>query len=200
MLRAVELARGHGVRIHARSTFSDEIGTWVQESDEGDEPAVRAVTHSSDDVLFTVRGLVEGTGTSSAILRTVASEHVNVDTIVLSAEEGNVELAFSVSADDVQATRQALEQAKQRLGPMDVHQAADLGKVSVVGAGIRSHPGVAARTFRALEEHGVGVRMISTSPIKISCLVDRGDVERGVRALHEAFLLSTAVARPPAAG
>jgi aspartate kinase len=199
MLRAVELARGHGVRIHARSTFSDELGTWVQESDEGDEPAVRAVTHSSDDVLFTVRGLVEGTGSSAAILRAFASEHVNVDTIVLSAEEGNVELAFSVSADDVQATRRALTQ-KERLGPIDVHEAAELGKVSVVGSGIRSHPGVAARTFRALEEHGVGVRMISTSPIKISCLVDRGDVERGVRALHEAFLLSTAVVRPPDAG
>jgi len=199
MLRAVELARGHGVRIHARSTFADELGTWVQEADGGDEPAVRAVTHSTDDVLFTVRGLVEGTSSSASILRAVASEHVSVDVIVLSSGQGTLELAFSVASDDVPATRRALGQAEARLGPVDVHEAAGLGKVSVVGAGLRSHPGIAARTFRALEEHGVAVRMISTSPIKISCLVDRGDVERGVRALHEAFALAEDEAERPAA-
>jgi aspartate kinase len=199
MLRAVELARGHGVRIHARSTFSDEPGTWVQETDRDDDRAVRAVTHSLDDVLFTVRGLGEGKRSSAAVLRAVASEHVNVDTIVLSAEKESVELAFSVAADDVLATRRALAQDEQ-LGPIDAREDADLGKVSVVGAGIRSHTGIAARTFRALAEHGVGLRMISTSPIKISCLVDRADVERGVRALHEEFSLSGDVAEPPGAG
>jgi aspartate kinase len=81
-----------------------------------------------------------------------------------------------------------------------VREAADLGKVSVIGAGIRSHPGIAARTFSTLEAHGVGLRMISTSPIKVSCLVDRGDVERGVRALHEAFSLSAAAAAHPEEG
>jgi aspartate kinase len=199
MLRAVELARGHGVRIHARSTFSDEPGTWVQETALDDGRTVRAVTHSLDDVLFTVRGLGEGKRSSAAILRAVASEHVNVDTIVLSAEKETVELAFSVAADDVLATRRALAQEEQ-LDSSEVREVGNLGKVSVVGAGIRSHAGIAARTFRALEEHGVGPRMISTSPIKISCLVDRADVERGVRGLHEAFSLSAAAAEPPTEG
>ena len=191
MLRAVELARGHGVRIHARSSFSDEPGTWVQETAPGAaDPAVRAVTHSTDDVLVTMRGLAEGTGASATILRAVAAEHVSVDTIVLSSQQGAVELAFSVASNDVPATRHALANARQRLGRIDTAETTDLGKVSVVGAGIRSHPGVAARTFRALEEHGVALRMISTSPIKISCLVERRDVERGVRALHDAFSLA----------
>jgi aspartate kinase len=201
MLRAVELARSHGVRIHARSSFSDEPGTWVHEIEAGaDDPAVRAVTHSTDDVLFTVRGLIEGTGASAAILRTVAAENVNVDTIVLSSEQGVVELAFSVAGDDAPATRRALAQTEPRLGTIGVQEVTDLGKVSVVGAGLRSHPGIAARTFRALEERGVRLRMISTSPIKISCLVARGDVERGVRALHDAFSLATPGAEPPEEG
>ena len=191
MLRAVELARGHGVRIHARSSFSDEPGTWVQEtSPSAAAPAVRAVTHSTDDVLFTVRRLAEGTGGSAAILRAVAAEHASVDTIVLSSEHGALELAFSVPSDDVPATRRALEHARQRLGRIDAEESTDLGKVSVVGAGIRAHPGVAARTFGALAEQGVDLRMISPSPIKISCLVARRDVERGVRALHDAFALA----------
>jgi aspartate kinase len=192
MLRAVELARGHGVRIHARSSFSDEPGTWVQETTPAAaDPAVRAVTHSTDDVLFAVRGLVEGTGASAAILRAVAAEHVSVDTIVLSSEHGAAaELAFSVASDDVPATRRALSHARERLDRIDAEESTDLGKVSVVGAGIRAHPGVAARTFGALAEQGVDLRMISTSPIKISCLVGRHDVERGVRALHDAFALA----------
>ncbi len=191
MLRAVELARGHGVRIHARSSFSDEPGTWVQETTPGTaDLAVRAVTHSTDDVLFTVHGLAEGAGASATILRAVAAEHVSVDTIVLRSEQGAVELAFSVASDDVPTTQRALAHARQRLGRIDTEETTDLGKVSVVGTGIRSHPGVAARVFRALDEHGVDLRMISTSPIKISCLVERRDVERGVRALHDAFSLA----------
>jgi aspartate kinase len=193
MLRAVELARGHGVRIHARSSFSDEAGTWVQDTEEHTgEAAVRAVTHSTDDVLFAVRGRADGATTSAAVLRAVAAEHVNVDTVVLSSEEGLVELGFSVASDDVPATRRALEQVGDGAGELEVEERADLGKVSVVGAGIRSHPGIAAHTFRALEAQGVALRMISTSPIKISCLVDRSDVERGVRTLHDAFALEQA--------
>ncbi len=191
MLRAVELARGHGVRIHTRSSFSDEPGTWVQETGPPDAgPAVRAVTHSTDDVLFTVRGLAEAAAASATIIRAVAAEHVSVDTIVLRSERGAADLAFSVASVDVPAAQRALAHARQQLGRIDTEEITDLGKVSVVGTGIRSHPGVAARVFDALDEHGVGVRMISTSPIKISCLVERRDVERGVRALHDAFSLS----------
>jgi aspartate kinase len=187
MLRAVELARGHAVPIHARSTFSDEPGTWVQDgTGDGDEPAVRAVTHSDDDVLLTARWPGEATAPLPAVLRTLADEEVSVDTIVFGA--GAAELSLSVAGDEAGATRRALERAA---GDAEVEAVAELGKVSVVGAGMRSHPAVASRAFRALEEQGIRPRLISTSPIKISCLVDRADVERGVRALHDAFSLAT---------
>jgi aspartate kinase len=190
MLRAVELARGHGVRIHARSTFSEEPGTWVQ--DEGldaDDQAVRAVTHSVDDVLLAVRG-VDGAGISAAtILRAIADAQVSIDVIVLSAGAGAPELAFSVAHEDVPAARRALAGLGERASGLEVEETTGLGKVSIVGAGVRSHHGVAARMFRALDEHDVDVRLISTSPIKMSCLVDRSAVEHGVRALHEAFSL-----------
>jgi aspartate kinase len=188
MLRAVELARGNGVRIHARSTFSDEPGTWVQErADAVDLPPVRAVTHSDDDVLFTVRGL-EGVS-SAAILRAAAGEHVSVDTIVLGAGRDAAGLLFSVAAEDVPAMRRAVARAGEGHGQLEVEESDDLGKVSVVGAGMRSRTGVAARMLHALAGERVAPRLISTSPIKISCLVARVDVERSVRALHDAFAL-----------
>jgi aspartate kinase len=190
MLRAVELARGHGVRLHARSTFSDEPGTWVQEDEERtDHPVVCAVTHSDDDVLFTVRGVEDGRS-FAGIVDALAAEQVPVDTIVLDAGRREPELAFSVSHADARTTRKGLALAEERIGRIEVDEAADLGKVSIVGAGIRSHPGVAARMLGALGELGIDPRLISTSPIKVSCLIDRADVERGVRALHDAFSLA----------
>jgi aspartate kinase len=190
MLRAVELARSNGVRIHARSTFSDEPGTWVEERADGVElPPVRAVTHSDDDVLFTVRGL-EGVS-SAAILRAAAAEHVSVDTIVVGAGRDPAGLSFSVAAEDVLATRRAFARADESLGRLEVEESDSLGKLSVVGAGMRSRTGVAARLLRALGDQRIEPRLIATSPIKISCLVDRVDVERGVRALHDAFSLGS---------
>ena len=195
MLRAVELARANGVRIHARSTFSDEPGTWVQERAEGVElPPVRAVTHAVDDVLFTVRGL-EGVS-SAAVLRAAAAEHVSVDTIVLGVGRDGTGLSFSVAAEDVPATRRAVARAGETPGPLEVEESDHLGRVSVVGAGMRSRTGVAARMLRALADVGVEPRLISTSPIKISCHIRRVEVEKSVRALHDAFGLGDAESRP----
>jgi aspartate kinase len=195
MLRAVELARANGVRLHARSTFSDEPGTWVQERAEGVElPPVRAVTHSDDDVLFTVRGL-EGVS-SAAVLRAAAAEHVSVDTIVVGGGRDGAGLSFSVAAEDVPATRRAVERAGEAPGLLEVEESDDLGRVSVVGAGMRSRTGVAAHMLRALADVRVEPRLISTSPIKISCLVNRVEVEKSVRALHDAFRLGDAESGP----
>jgi aspartate kinase len=192
MLRAVELARGHGVRIHARSTFSDEPGTWVQdEADDARQPDVRAVTHSDDDVLLTARWPA-GEVPLTAIAQAFAAGEVSVDTIVLRPGNGTSDLALSVAQDEAGATRRALAEAAGVDGTVELEERAELGKVSIVGSGMRSHPAVAARAFRALAEAGIQPRLVSTSPIKLSCLVDRADVERGVRALHDAFSLATA--------
>jgi aspartate kinase len=189
MLRAVELARAHGVRIQARSTFSDEAGTWIEDVEGMEEPIVTAVTHSEDEVVFVLRHVPDRPGSAAAIFEAVAAEHANVDTILQNAVDGSAELSFSVPQDDVPAARRAIERAQASIGPIDVEEITDLGKVSLVGAGMRSHPGVAARMFRTLADQEINLQMITTSPIKISCLIARVEVERAVQALHAAFRL-----------
>ncbi len=187
MLRAVELARRHGVPIHARSTFSDDPGTRVEDVAGMEQPIVSAVTHAEDEVVFALSGVPDRPGSAAAIFEAVAAEHANVDTILQNVVRADAELSFSVPADDAPAVRRALARARDELGDFEVDEIADLGKVSIVGAGMRSHPGVAAKMFRTLAAEGINLRLISTSPIKISCLVARDDVARAVRALHDAF-------------
>jgi aspartate kinase len=192
MLRAVEIARARGVPIHARSTFSDEPGTRIQEAKGMEEAIVSAVTHSDDEVVFSLSGVPDVPGSAAAIFDAIAAEHANVDTILQNVARGAAELSFSVPEDDVPSTRKALARAQEVIGPIQVEEIADLAKVSVVGAGMRSHPGVAARMFQTLANEGVNIRMISTSPIKISCMVARNEIERAVRAVHAAFELERA--------
>ncbi len=189
MLRAVELARNQNVRIHARSTFSTEPGTWIEGAESLEQPIVSAVTHSEDEVVFSVREIPNRPGSAAAIFDAVAMEHANVDTILQNVVHGSAELSFSVPQDDVPAARRALARAQETIGPLEIEEIADLGKISLVGAGMRSHPGVAARMFRTLADEDINLRLISTSPIKISCLIPRSEVERAVRALHTAFSL-----------
>jgi aspartate kinase len=188
MLRSVELARNHGVRIHARSTFSDEEGTWVQET--GMEQAIiSAVTHSETDVVFTLTGIPDRPGVAAMIFDAVATAQVNVDTIIQNVVHGRAEMSFSVPAEDVAATQDAIASTQEELGVFDVATNERLGKVSLIGAGMRSHPGVAATMFRTLAERGINLEMISTSPIKISCMIDRDRIGEAVQALHDAFAL-----------
>jgi aspartate kinase len=188
MLRSVELARNHAVRIHARSTFSDEEGTWVQET--GMEQAIiSAVTHSETDVVFTLTGIPDRPGVAAMIFDAVASAQVNVDTIIQNVVHGRAEMSFSVPAEDVAATNDAIVSTQQELGQFEVATNERLGKVSLIGAGMRSHPGVAATMFRTLADLGINLEMISTSPIKISCMIDRDRIGEAVRALHDAFAL-----------
>ena len=189
MLRAVEIARNQDVPIHARSTFSNEPGTWIQGAEGLEQAIVSAVTHSEDEVLFDLRGVPDQPGSAAAIFEAVAAEHVNVDTILQNVGHESAELSFSVPQDDVQATRRALERAQESIGPIEIEEVSDLGKVALIGAGMRSHPGVAARMFRTLANEQINLRLITTSPIKVSCLIPRSDVEKAVRALHAAFSL-----------
>jgi len=189
-LRSVEIARNHGVRIHARSTFSDEEGTWIGE--EGMEQAIiSGVTHNEREVVFTLTGIPDEPGAAATVFDAVADAAVNVDTIIQNVVHGVAELSFSVPAEDVGATRSALQAAESSLGSMNVEENHELAKVSLVGAGMRSHPGVAAKMFRTLADLGINLRMISTSPIKISCMIAKSEIETAVRALHDAFELES---------
>ncbi len=192
MLRSVELARNHGVRVHARSTFSDEEGTWIQEGDGMEEPIVSAVTHSETDVVFTLTGIPDRPGVAALVFDTVAAAQVNVDTIIQNTVHGNAEMSVSVPAEDVPAARTAIEQTMAELGAFSVEEDHGLGKVSLIGAGMRSHPGVAAKMFRTLAAEGINLQMISTSPIRISCMIDRDRIPDAVRVLHAVFELDRA--------
>ena len=191
MLRSVELARNHGVRIHARSTFSDEEGTWVQEGASMEQPIVSAVTHSENDVVFTLSDIPDRPGVAALIFDVVGAAHVNVDTIIQNVVHGNAEMSFSVPTEDVAATQAALESTQAELGAFTVEENHDLGKVSLIGAGMRSHPGVAAKMFRTLADNEINLQMISTSPIKISCMIARAEIPNAVRELHAAFELES---------
>lgn len=154
-----------------------------------EEAIITGVTRSTDEVVFTLTGIPDRPGSASAVFDAVAAEHVNVDMIIQNVVHGVAELSFSVPREDVDVTRRSVEAAKGTLGPMDVEENDGLGRVSLIGAGMRSNPGVAAQMFRTLAGAGINLQMISTSPIRISCMIDRSETERAVRLLHEAFHL-----------
>ena len=176
-LRSVELARNHGVPLHVCSTFSDEPGTWITEKGERMEKAIiSAVTHTREEAVYRVHGLGP-----AELCSALADRQVNVDTIIQTSADV---LVFSAPLDDRGATASALDELGASWSEHD-----DLGKISVVGAGMKSHPGIAARTFTTLRDLGVEPQFISTSPIKIAFYVPHASVEPAVRALHAAFEL-----------
>jgi aspartate kinase len=195
MLRSVELARNHGVRVHSRSTFSDEEGTWILPAEDVvEQPIISGVTHSETEVIFSLTGIPDRPGSAAEVFDAVAAENVNVDTIIQNVVHGVAELSFSVPHDDVEATRRAIKAAEHSLGPIEIEEDETMGKISIIGAGMRSHPGVAAKMFRTLADNQINLRMISTSPIKISCMISRQQIPNAVRAVHAAFELENAPA------
>ena len=192
-LRSVEYARNYGVRIHCRSSFEDSPGTVVVSEGENMEKAlITAVTHSTSDSMVTLIGVRHEPGVAARIFEALAEANVNVDMIdqnVPTSAGGNAEISFTVPHEDLRVATGALEpMAGDVFVSMSTRR--EMGKVSIVGAGMRSHPGVAARVFRVLNDEGINIEMISTSPIKISCVIAREHVEQAVQALHSAFELS----------
>jgi aspartate kinase len=157
-----------------------------------EQPLITAVTHSTTDARMTLVGVPNEPGAAAGIFDALARVSVNVDMIVQNepiSAGGLAEISFTVPRDDMRAARAALEPLRGRLyGDLTAHELT--GKVSIVGAGMRSHPGVAAKVFAVLAGEGVNIDMISTSPIKISCVIELDRVEQAVRALHSAFELS----------
>ena len=193
-LRSVEYARNHGVRIHCRSSFEDGPGTVVlTEQETMEHPLITAVTHSTDEARVTLKGVPDSPGIAGQIATALAQANVNVDMIIQNEppEEGaRADMSFTVPRDDLRVAGEALERLGDELGLAGVATDEEMGKVSVVGAGMRTHPGVAARVFSVLGEQGINIEMIATSPIKISCVIPGNRVEDAVQALHAAFELS----------
>jgi aspartate kinase len=192
-LRSVEYARTHSVRIHCRSSFTEEPGTYVVGEEETMErPLITAVTHSTDEARITLLGVPDHPGIAGRIFTALADANVNVDMIIQNepvSEGAQADMSFTVPRADVRAARDALDPIVGEVGIASVAEDPTMGKVSVVGAGMKSHPGVAAKVFTTLGREGINIEMISTSPIKISCVVQGEQVTGAVKALHEAFEL-----------
>ena len=179
MARSIEIARTHNVRLNVRSSFEDDAGTWITEEDDPmlEKALISAVVHQRQETVYRARGV-----TPARLFGALADANVNVDTIL---QEHEGELVFSAPPEDHSAAAGALDALGAAWESRD-----DLGKVSVIGAGMKSHPGVAAKTFATLEREGIAPAVVSTSPIKIACHVEASQVDAAVRALHEAFELA----------
>ncbi|MCW3000612.1 MAG: aspartate kinase [Solirubrobacterales bacterium] len=192
-LRSVEYARTHGVRIHCRSSFEDTPGTVIlSEAETMEHPLITAVTHSTGEARVTLMGVPDTPGIAGRVTTALAEANVNVDMIIQNEPESadsRAEMSFTVPREDMLAARAALAPIATELG-IDLATDEAMGKVSIVGAGMKSHPGVAAKVFTTLGDNGINIHMISTSPIRISCVVPGDKVPDAVRALHAAFELS----------
>jgi aspartate kinase len=178
-LRSVEFARSHTVKLHVRSSFSDADGTWIREEDERmlEKAIISGVTHTVEEAIYRVDG-----AKAAELFQALADAGASVDTIIQTSPE----IVFSAPFSDTDEVTKTLDGLGVRWSSRD-----DLGKVSLVGAGMKTHPGIAGRTFSTLAEIGIEPEIVNTSPIKIACFVPRDDVERAVKALHEAFELDT---------
>src|SRR5579872_5641961 len=191
-LRSVEFARNHHVPLHVRSSFTWEPGTWIVEEDQQmeqmEQAVVTAVTHDSSEAKLTVTGVPDRPGIAARLFRALADRHVNVDTIVQNVSvHGSTDISFTVPRDDLGSSLDLVRSLLPEIGAAEVLADDDIAKVSLVGAGMRTHPGVSATMFETLAEHGINIEMISTSAIRVSCVVRAERVEEAVRALHQAF-------------
>ncbi len=191
-LRSVEFARNHGVPLHVRSSFTWEPGTWVVEEDETMEQAiVTAVTHDVTEAKVTVIGVPDRPGLAAQLFRGLAERHVNVDMIVQNTSlHGTTDISFTVPGYDLAVSTEVCEALVPELGAIGVNSDSDVARVSLVGAGMKTHPGVTALTFETLAAAGINIEMISTSSIRISCMIRSDSAEEAVRALHAAFELA----------
>jgi aspartate kinase len=191
-LRAVEYARGTGVMLHVRSSFSDGGGTWIGEEDERMEQAIiSGVVHDTGEAKITVEDVPDRPGIAAAIFRAVANEGINVDTIVQNvSKDGMTDVSFTVPKEDLPHAARVMDGVVEEVGAARFTSDDGIATVSLVGAGMKSNPGVQADMFSALAEAGINIEMISTSSIRITCVIRAGEVEAAVRALHDRFALS----------
>ena len=190
-MRSVEFARTWGVRLHIRSAFTWEPGTWVQEEDPSMEQAiVSAVVHDTSEAKVTVSGVPDQPGIAARLFRLLADADVNVDMIVQNtSDHGVTDISFTVPHEDLPKSQEITSTLATEISATGVTSDGDIARVSLVGAGMKSNPGVAAKTFETLAAEGINIEMISTSAIRISCIVRESSVERAVQALHAAFEL-----------
>jgi aspartate kinase len=196
-LRAVEFARNHNVPIHVRSSFTWEEGTWVIGADHErntamEDPIISGVVHDVGEAKMTLLGVPDRPGVSALLFESLAQANVNVDMIVQNTSiDGTTDISFTLPLGDIATALPILKKVGDEVGAKGVSQDENIVKLSLVGAGMKSSPGIAAKMFRVLANNNVNIEMISTSTIRISVVVERSMLETAIRALHTAFDLDS---------
>jgi aspartate kinase len=197
-LRCVEYARRYNIPVHVRSSFSAREGTWVTDEPQGvddmEQAIISGVAHDRSEAKITVVGVPDKPGEAATIFRAVSVAEINIDMIVQNisaAATGRTDISFTLPKADGQTAMAALDRIRDQVGFTELLYDDQVGKVSLVGAGMRSHPGVSATFFGALADAGVNIEMISTSEIRISVVVRGADVDTAVNAVHSAFALDS---------
>jgi aspartate kinase len=191
-LRSVEFARNYAVPVHVRSSFTWKPGTWIREEGMSMEQAIiSGVTHDDSEAKVTVVGVPDRPGIAATVFRALADAQVNVDMIVQNVStQGHTDISFTVPSNNLANARSVIERLVKDVEATGFSSDENVGRVSLVGAGMKTNPGVAATMFETLANAGVNIEMISTSSIRISCVVAAGDLEKAVLVLHEAFALA----------
>jgi aspartate kinase len=189
MLRSVEFARTHDVVIHCRSSFSEVPGTIVKQEDEQMEKAlVTAVAHDTKEAMIRIANVPDRPGVAARIFGDIAREHINVDMIVQNiSRDGKTDVTFTMPKDDLARSGATMDRIVKEIGAESYTADSNIAKLSLIGAGMKSDPGVAAEMFSALAEGGINIEMISTSSIRISCVIQESDIEKAVRIVHDRF-------------
>ncbi len=192
-LRSVEFARNHDVPLHVRSAFTWEPGTWVTNEEASmEDPIISGVVTDMAEAKVTVFGVPDRPGISAALFEPLADAHVNVDMIVQNTStQGTTDISFTMPMADMSAAEDIVSRVATEIGATGVSHDNDIAKVSLVGAGMKSSPGIAAKMFRVLADEEVNIQMISTSTIRVSVVCASGDMERAARSLHTAFGLDS---------
>jgi aspartate kinase len=190
-MRSVEFARNHHVRLHVRSAFTWEPGTWIEEEDpEVEQAIISAVTSDSSEAKVTVAGVPDRPGVAARLFRALADRSINVDMIEQNVSRaGTTDISFTVPKADLEAARATAGALQSGIGATGVLADPDIATVSIIGAGMKTHPGISATMFETLAGEGINIEMISTSSIRLTCVVRRDVVEKAVVALHRAFKL-----------
>jgi aspartate kinase len=196
-LRSVEFARNHHVKVHVRSSFTWAPGTWITEeasmdaTESMEQAIISGVTHDTSEAKVTIEQVPDRPGVAATIFRDLADAGVNVDMIVQNVSTaGHTDISFTVPRSDAGRASQCMEKIVVDTEASGFRTDERIGRVSLVGAGMKTHPGVAAKMFEVLATEGINIEMISTSTIRISCVVAEDDVERAVQSLHAAFELA----------
>ena len=188
--RSVEMAKKYNVELVVRSSLNNSEGTTVKEATKMEKLLVTGVAADSNTARVSVIGVEDKPGTAFRIFNTLAKNHINVDIILQSVgRDVTKDISFTVASDDLEATLNLLEENKERLTIQNITYNADVAKLSVVGAGMMSNPGVASKMFEAMYNSRVNINMISTSEIRITVLVDEKDIDKAMNAVHDGFMM-----------